>query len=640
MTPVEIKTLPAAAAKALLMRISGREDSPDMDRLVAELDGLALAIIQAGAFLKQKPRTTIAAYADDVAAFLAKPPPGWKRDEVLVAATFEPSIRKAGEDARHARAVLQQASVFAPDALPEALLTDAEDDRDLGDALDALQRYSHIRLEGYSEHFGKLISFHRILGLIVRNSMSEGETEFALKNAARRISNSLRGAHNDERTWERSSVLITHLIVVAQRTAREYQSESLADSLMFVALISEAGFDVGDAVAKIGEKLAAWPIHEGPILFAERAVGIIRELPDDREEKLADYLSVLGRLYHAIGRLKDSEDAILASLKIRQRVLSPDHSKIAICLNNLAQLLQATNRLVEAEPLMRRALAIDEAAMGPDHPLVAIRLNNLASLLQATNRLAEAEPLIRRVISIFEGSFSETHPNLATALNNLAQLLQANNRLAEAEPLMRRALMIDEASFGPDHPEVATDLNNLAQLLLANNRLAEAEPLLRRALGIDEAAMGSDHPRVAIRLNNLVQLLLAKNRLAEAEPLMRRALKIAEASFGSDHPEVASSLNNLAQMLKATNRLAEAEPLIARHCDIFEASYGADHPQLGIAWVNHGLALLQLGRAQEGVERIKRAAANLEASGLPDGHPWLDGARSLMAQLREGGWPV
>ena len=110
--------------------------------------------------------------------------------------------------------------------------------------------------------------------------------------------------------------------------------------------------------------------------------------------------------------------------------------------------------------------------------------------------------------------------------------------------------------------------------------------------------------------------------------------------MGPDHPLVAIRLNNLASLLQATNRLAEAEPLIARHCDIFEASYGADHPQLGIAWVNHGLALLQLGRAQEGVERIKRAAANLEASGLPDGHPWLDGARSLMAQLREGGWPV
>ena len=217
-------------------------------------------------------------------------------------------------------------------------------------------------------------------------------------------------------------------------------------------------------------------------------------------------------------------------------------------LNNLAELLRATNRLGEAEPLYRRALAIFEASYGPDHPDVARGLNNLAAFLHATNRLGEAEPLFRRALAIFEASYGPAHPDVATALNNLAGLLQDTDRLGEAEPHYRRALAIDEASYGPDHPKVALRLNNLASLLRATDRLGEAEPLFRRALAIDEASYGPDHPSVASDLNNLAGLLRATNRLGEAEPLYRRALAIFEASYGPDHPHTATVRENLAAL--------------------------------------------------------------------------------------------
>ena len=286
-------------------------------------------------------------------------------------------------------------------------------------------------------------------------------------------------------------------------------------------------------------------------------------------------------------------------------------------LNDLGILFYTKSRFAEAEPLMRRALQIEETSFGPEHANVAIRLNNLAQLLKATNRLAEVEPLMRRALAITETSFGPDHPDVAIRLNNLAQLLKASNRLTEAEPLIRRALAITETSFGPEHPNVAICLNNLAQLLQATHRLAEAEPLMRRALGIDEANFGPDHPNVAIRLNNLARLLQDTIRLAEAEPLYRRGLAIDEASFGPDHPEVAIDLNNLAGLLQETNRLAEAEPLMRRVIETFLSftrKTGHEHPHLQLAFGNYERLLIAMGRSE--TEAKAEIKALIRAHGL------------------------
>jgi tetratricopeptide (TPR) repeat protein len=278
--------------------------------------------------------------------------------------------------------------------------------------------------------------------------------------------------------------------------------------------------------------------------------------------------------------------------------------------NELGRLYHGKERHAEAEPLMRCALAIDKASYGPDYPFVAADLNNLASLLQDTNRPAEAEPLYRRALAIFEASFGPDYPFVATVLDNLAQLHRETSRLAEAEPLMRRALAIDEASYGPDHPSVAIRLNNFAQLLSATNRLMEAEPLMRRALAIDEASYGPDHPRVATDLNNLAGLLRDTNRLMEAEPLSRRALAIYEASYGPDHPDVSIGLNNLAQLLQDTNRPTEAERLMRRHVEILLSSMARTdhpHPHLFDSFNNYGNLLIEMGLSEA------EALATLEA---------------------------
>jgi tetratricopeptide (TPR) repeat protein len=567
--PLELDVLDESpAAEFLLERTAGKRkalptDAADARTLARDVDGLALALEQAGAFVVRH-RCSLQDYRTRWRAQDAKVLEWHNQREMKyprsVATTWQTSVEAMGEDGR---GLLNVLCWLAPEPVPLTMLAklgtppgEAEIDVEAGCA--DLAAYSLVKWNGDNT----AVKAHRLVLDVTRYHLEDADRRGCLERALGMVNEFVVEGAQDVRTWK-----------------------DVYDPACDHALAVTAHADEG----RIPEPTARLMNQMGVYL--------------------------VGRARHA-----EAEPLYRRALAIDESNCGPDHPDVATTLNNLAGLLEATNRYAQAEPLYRRALAIDEASYGPDHPTIAIRLNNLAGLLYATNRHADAEPLFRQVGRIFEASYGPNHPNVATALNNLASLLEATNRYAQAEPLYRRALAIDEASYGADHPNVAIRLNNLAGLLRSTNRHAEAEPLLRRALVIDEASHDPNHPTVAIRLNNLASLLRSTNRYAEAEPLLRRALVIDEASYGPDHPGVATTLNNLAGLLEATNRYAEAEPLLRRALAIDETSYGPEHPTVAIRLNNLAELLRATNRHADAEPLYRRSLAISEASYGPE-HP-------------------
>jgi len=519
--PLELDVLKPGDAAAFLLERTQRSrqrlptDEADAAELARELDGLALALEQAGAFIAQR-RVSLAEYLRDWRAH-APAVQEWHDARLMqyprsVAVTWQRTMQDLGPGEV---ALLRLLAWVAPEPVPQFVL-EGEQAETLwreaaallgqespglvaasGTIRDAVAMLANYSMVGWDAE-GQTVAVHRVVQEIMRNRLPAAAQQAWLTLSLMLLAAGRPADPTDVRSWPRWNALRPHVALAAARA-------------------DEAGI----------------------------------------AEPTALLMNELGLFLNTKGLHGEAKPLMRRALAIHQRSLRTDHPNLAAALNNLAHLFQATNRLAEAEPLMRRALAIDERSLGPDHPNVAKDLNNLTGLLLATSRLAEAEPLMRRALAIDEHSFGPDHPNLAIRLNNLAGLLQATNRLAEAEPLMLRALAIDERSFGPDHPNVAIRLNNLAALLQATNRLAEAEPLMRRALAIDEHSFGPDHPDVARDLNNLAQLLKDTNRLDEAEPLSRRMVGIFvdfSRRTGHEHPHLQGALANHRSLLKALGR--------------------------------------------------------------------------------------
>ena len=410
---VEIRELPPEMAGKLLLETSGREAEPGFEALTAALGGLPLAIVQAGAYLRENEEESFSEYLAALEKRLSEVADDWSEDEARVASTYERSTTRAEESAPGARDMLNFAAFFAADDIPFDLLARHQfgDDAEAAKkASNALSRYS-LWSRGEDTALGPTRNMHRLLQTVLRASLSREERDRLAEAAAGQIMTPYPGHPQTEMAgWPKWEAILPHALALS---GPDRQAENAA----LARLLSNCGS------------------------FAENV--------------RAEY-SVAEPLYRR-------------AVDMGERLLGAEHPDLAVWLNNLAGLLHSTNRLSEAEPLYRRALAIDEASYGPDHPEVAIRLNNLATLLEAKGDWSQSPDLYRRALAIDEKSYGPDHPNVAIRLSNLADTLARTGRLPEALPLAQHAKNIRDASLPDGHPDRESIANFLQMLELAQS---------------------------------------------------------------------------------------------------------------------------------------------------------------------------
>ena len=565
--PIEIPKLDPDDGAAFLLR-RANVDATD-DKLAAarevsvEMDGLPLALDQAGAYIEETGMSThgyLDLYRQNRGRLLARAGQLSATDHASVAVTYGLALEKVEALDPAAAELVRFCAFLAPEPIPMSIL--AEGAKHLGDVLglamaDDLTRNDTIAAAhrwSLLDRDGDSVSLHRVVQDVVGESMSA----------------------EDGHTWSERAVKAVN----AAFPLIEFSNWPICEALLPHALVC------GRYIAKdntLSSTVAARLLNQTGYYLKQRA------------------------------DLAGAEPFYRRALAIREKALGPEHPDTATSLNNLAGLLHAEGDFAAADPLYRRALVIRETVQGPEHPLTAASLNNLAAILRDQGDYAGADPLYRRALAIDEKAHGPVHPDTATDLNNLARLLQDQGDYASADPLHRRALAIREKALGPEHPDIAVSLDNLAGLLRTQGDFVAADPLYRRALAIREKALGPDHPWTATTLNNLALLLHNQGNYAGAKPLYSRALAIKEKALGPDHPDSAASLNNLALLLQDQGDYTAADPLYRRALAVKEKTLGEEHPSTALTLDNLAGLLRKTGRVDEAVGYEERAAASRAA---------------------------
>jgi tetratricopeptide (TPR) repeat protein len=310
-------------------------------------------------------------------------------------------------------------------------------------------------------------------------------------------------------------------------------------------------------------EFSTWAVCDRLVAQAHACAELINQWGFEFPEA-ARLLNQAGAYLYERGRYTDAEPLLAGVLAISEKAMGQEHPNVATSLVNLAALFDDQGQYAKAEPLYERALAIYEKALGTEHPEVATSLNNLALLYKTQGKYEKAEALYQRSLKIREKALWPEHPEVAASLYNLGALYHCQGRYAKAEPFYQRALAIREKVIGQEQADVASSLINLATLEGATGRYAQAEALYQRSLKIQEKALGPEHHQVAQSLNNLAGLYCEQGQYTKAEPLYQRALTILEKVLGTEHPHVVTSLENYAGLLRLMDRSDEAEPLESR----------------------------------------------------------------------------
>jgi tetratricopeptide (TPR) repeat protein len=537
------------AAAATLDQAPLQERS-SADAIVSEMDGLPLALDQAGAYMEET-QCGLAAYLERYrrhqGTLLQRRGQSRGEHPDPVASTWALSFAQVEQQNKASADLLRLCAFLAPDAIPEELISEgatqlgpqleslAEDALLFDEAVGTLLRYSLVRRDR-QDH---TLAIHRLVQAVLKASLDETVQQLWAERAVKALNQTFPAV--EYATWPQCKRLIT-------------QAQACADLLRAYHLSFPAAADLLNRAGWYLREHAQYRQAE-PLL--QQSISIYEGSSEAEATALASPLSNLGLLYRSQGKYDEALPLFQRVLAIDEQELGPMHPDTATSLNNLGLIYEGQGKYDEAEPLYKRALAIREQELGPMHPDTASSLNNLAGLYQSQGKYNEALPLYQRALAIYEQELGPMHPNTASSLNNLAALYYSQGKYSEAVPLYQRALAIYEQELGPLHPDTANSLNNLAALYQSQGKYSEAVPLYQRALAIREQELGPLHPDTANSLWWLATLYEEQRAYEQAEPLYRRAVAIYEQVLGSTHPNTENIRARYAALLQQMQQEGE-----------------------------------------------------------------------------------
>ena len=231
---------------------------------------------------------------------------------------------------------------------------------------------------------------------------------------------------------------------------------------------------------------------------------------------------------------QDLERLYLRALKGFEDACGPKHTSTLNTINNLGVLYNAQGKMNEAEQMYVRALRGYEEAWGAKHASTLDTVNNLGLLYVDQGKMKEAEQMYLRALRGKEEVWGAKHTSTLDTVNNLGILHWKRGKLKEAEELYMRSLKGYRDVLGPKHTSTLDTVNNLGLLYADQGKMREAEQMYMRALRGKEEVWGSKHTSTLRTVNNLGNLYADQGKSKEAEQMYVRALKGYEIAQG-DH---------------------------------------------------------------------------------------------------------
>jgi tetratricopeptide (TPR) repeat protein len=279
---------------------------PEVDRrnaetIVSEMDGLPLALDQAGAYIEET-GCGVATYLDIYRkrrAELLRRRGGLKPDYPLpVASTWSLSFQKVEAANLAAADLLRLCAFLAPDAIPEEIITAGESDLSqnlqslvedplkLPDAIGELRKYSLVRRNPDQE-----LTIHHLVQAVLKASMDDETPRAWAERAVRAVNSAF--PYVKVATWPQCKRYLPHAQACAE-------------------LVSEYEFEFPEAARLLNQA--------------------------------ASYL-----FDHAL--YVQAEPLYQRTLAIREKLLGPEHPDTATSLNNLTELYRTQGKYEQAEPL-------------------------------------------------------------------------------------------------------------------------------------------------------------------------------------------------------------------------------------------------------------------------------------------------
>jgi tetratricopeptide (TPR) repeat protein len=517
-------------------------DAADARKLAARLEGLPLALHQAGVYLSSDfaEERDFDAYSRALDTRFGELLGRGDDDRGQVAGTWELSLAAlASQGKPQARGLLQVLSCFAAaDPVPSLLLDLGLLGQRMGgraaveDGLAGLLSMGLIATRsGGSRKARPLVQVHPLVAETVRHRAGETLTGSyciavdLLREAVTRLGVQ---APQDQPRW---LALLSHLQALVER-----KIAAPAAALEGLAWSAHA---MSDALRWGGSYPAAFDV-------ADRALRRTATLGTDNEQTLALRFS---RAFanNMLCRWTEAETEARDTLNVQSRTLGLEHPDTLSTRHMLADVLVYLGKSAEAASEFKKVLAVRRKVLGPEHPDTLNTWHNVAWVLTVQARDAEAEAEFRQILAIQLRNHGPEHRETLHIRDHTARTLAPQGRPAEAETEFRQILAIQRRVLGPGHPDTATSRYGIGAALADQGKPAEAEAEFRQALEARLRVLGPRHPDTLTTRHYLGCALRDQGKTVDAVAELQQVLSVRAQTLGPEHPDTLRTVQAIEQ---------------------------------------------------------------------------------------------
>ncbi|KAF8595921.1 TPR-like protein, partial [Ceratobasidium sp. AG-I] len=232
-----------------------------------------------------------------------------------------------------------------------------------------------------------------------------------------------------------------------------------------------------------------------------------------------DVASSFARVYHETGQFMLAEKLQKQVLETSRRLLGMTHLYTLGMLSNLAVTYQAQHRWEDALKLQTEELQARKCIQNHKHPSMLTCMHNMASSYRNMGHLEDAERMRLEVLKARAETLGEDDPDTLCTMHNLATLYRKQGRYPEAEKLGLEVVAGCRRVLKCDHPKTLMAMNSLATIYQTQKKWLQAEELRKDAFNISKRVLGRDDPKTILSMKKLLVVYEKQGKTREAELL-------------------------------------------------------------------------------------------------------------------------
>jgi tetratricopeptide (TPR) repeat protein len=287
--------------------------------------------------------------------------------------------------------------------------------------------------------------------------------------------------------------------------------------------------------------------HIDSYLESRQCSSTVLRYSDEDQVEMSDRFSLA---FSENGRLRDSMELREKILAARQRTLGSEDPNTLDAMYYLSLSYLDLGRYQEAMELLEKTFEASQRTLGSEHPDTLRAMNYLATSYSYLRRHQEAMELREKTFEASQRTLGSEHPNTLTTMNNLATSYSYLGRHQESMELREMTFEARQRTLGSEHPNTLKVMHNLAVSYMDIGRHQDKMELLEKTLEASQRTLGVEHPDTLRAMYGLACDYNHLGRHQEAIALSRKAFEGRKRILGSKHPHTVDTMNLLEHCIK------------------------------------------------------------------------------------------